>query len=85
VSLVAWRLLAAELWTDCRVQFVLMVYVGLLGGAMYVNVFANLVEDARIPNVDRELAVNIVAMFVNGGIAVASMFDILLDKVIFPR
>jgi battenin len=67
------------------VQFVLMVYVGLLGGAMYVNVFALLVEDVRIPTVDRELGINFVAIFVNVGIVAASLFEILLDKAIMPK
>ena len=42
-----------------------MFFTGLLGGAMYVNVFANLVDDPTIANKDRELGINIVALFVN--------------------
>ena len=63
----------------------MMVYVGLLGGAMYVNAFALVVDDPAIPAVDKELAINFVAIFVNVGITVASLFEILLDKVIFPK
>lgn len=62
-----------------------MVYVGLLGGAMYVNVFALLVDHPRIPPEDKELAINFVAIVVNVGIMCASMFDILLDKAILPQ
>ena len=60
-------------------QFVSMFFVGLLGGGMYVNVFAELVEDTRIPVVDREFCINIVCFFVNFGIVAASLFDILMD------
>jgi hypothetical protein len=63
----------------------MMVYVGLLGGAMYVNVFALLVDDPGIPKADKEFGINLVAIFVNLGIVVASMFELLLDKVIFPK
>ena len=47
---------------------------------MYVNVFANLVDDQRIANKDRELAINIVAIYVNFGIVSASVFEIVMDK-----
>lgn len=66
-------------------QFTMMVFVGLLGGAMYVNVFANVVEDTRIARDDRELGINFVAIFVNLGITVASLFDVLMDKVLMPK
>ena len=39
-----------------------MVFTGLLGGAMYVNVFANIVDDDAIPDEDKELASNIVCL-----------------------
>ena len=47
------------------IQVANMFFTGLLGGAMYVNVFANLVDDPTIANKDRELGINIVALFVN--------------------
>jgi hypothetical protein len=40
-------------------QFPLMVYVGLLGGASYVNIFYLLLHDPKITQRDKELAVNI--------------------------
>jgi len=61
-------------------QFVLMVYVGLLGGAMYVNVFFLLVEDKQLDAKDQELGINITAIFINVGIVAASLFEILMDK-----
>ena len=45
----------------------------------YVNVFANLVDDPEIKNTDRELAINIVALFVNAGIVTSSLFELLAD------
>ena len=65
------------------VQFLAMVYVGLLGGAMYVNVFYLLVQkDANpIPEEDRELCINLVATFMTVGIVTSSIFEIIFDKV----
>lgn len=63
------------IWT----QVLLMTFVGLLGGAMYVNAFALLVEDPDIPDVDRELTINLVAIFNTVGIVSASVFDIVMD------
>jgi hypothetical protein len=61
------------------VQFAAMFYVGLLGGAVYVNVFALLVDDPTIPDIDRELAVNLTALSINIGIMLASLFIIYMD------
>lgn len=61
-------------------QFALMVYVGLLGGAMYVNVFYFLVRDPAIADADKELAINVTAIFINFGIVAASAFEIASDK-----
>lgn len=46
---------------------VLMVYVGLLGGASYVNIFYMLLHDDKYPARDRELCINITAMFITLG------------------
>ena len=59
-------------------QFVAMVCVGLFGGAMYVNVFALVMKDRRIPAQDMEFSINIVCIFINLGIVCASIFDIIM-------
>ena len=59
-------------------QFVAMVFVGLLGGAMYVNVFALVMKNTRIPRKDMEFSINIVCIFINLGIVCASVFDIVM-------
>ena len=59
-------------------QFVVMVFVGLLGGAMYVNVFALVMKNTRIPRKDMEFSINIVCIFINLGIVCASVFDIIM-------
>ena len=45
----------------------LMIYVGLLGGASYVNIFYLLLHDNKYPEKDRELCINIAAVFITFG------------------
>lgn len=45
----------------------LMIYVGLLGGASYVNIFYLLLHDSKYPEKDRELCINITALFITFG------------------
>jgi len=66
---------AAEVW----ILFGLMVYVGLLGGGSYVNIFYLVLNDPNITSLDRELCVNITAIFVNVGITLSSVFILIMD------
>jgi len=61
------------------ILFLLMVYVGLLGGASYVNVFYLILHDPKIPDEDKELCVNITAFLVTMGITLSSVFIIFMD------
>jgi len=67
---------SGEIW----VLFVLMVYVGLLGGASYVNIFYLVLNDPLIDPLDRELCVNITAIFINVGITLSSAFILVMDN-----
>ena len=44
-----------------------MIFVGLLGGASYVNIFYSLIHDEEFAQEDRELCVNLVGLFINLG------------------
>ena len=63
-------------------QFVLMVWVGLMGGGMYVNVFYLLTRSdgggVAVEKADRELAINLVSTGYYVGIIGSSLFEILL-------
>ena len=61
-------------------QIVWMFWVGMLGGAAYVNIFANIVDDKVIPDKDKELSINVVALFINAGIVLSSVFQIVADS-----
>ena len=55
-----------------------MIVVGLLGGAMYVNVFYLLVKEKRLRRADQEMGINFVAIGINFGIVASSIFEIIL-------
>jgi battenin len=67
------------------VQFVLMVFVGLLGGAMYVNVMYDILVDKTIPNRDREFCINLASISVNIGITLSSVYDVIMDYTFFEH
>ncbi|KAH9500453.1 G1/S-specific cyclin cln3 [Bulinus truncatus] len=80
------QLLNMFLWiVDVHFKFIpvaalpaLMVYVGLLGGASYVNIFYTLLHDDQFPKEDRELCVNITGLFINFGIVLGTGLETAL-------
>ena len=79
-NFVIWLLHSFYFFIPLEAQFPLMIFCGLLGGAMYVNVFYILLETNVVPSLDRELAINLTAIFINIGIVMASGFMIYMDK-----
>ncbi len=72
------------LWMDNEyVQFSLMLYCGLLGGCMYVNVAYSILSDLQIENDKRELCMNIMSLAVNIGISLSSFYELLMDNTWF--
>jgi len=68
INMVLWLVDVHYKFLPVAVLPALMVYVGLLGGASYVNVFYSLLHDTDYPDQDRELCVNLVGMFITLGI-----------------
>ncbi|XP_063400661.1 battenin-like [Mytilus trossulus] len=71
--------------TDVHTKFIpvyllpaYMIYVGLLGGASYVNIFYLLLNDDKYPTNDRELCINIAALFITVGIVSGTAVETLL-------
>ena len=77
VLFVWWAVQARWLLWGLGAQVACMACVGLMGGAMYVNVFALINDDSNIPERDREFCINVVALAVNLGIVGASIFDLV--------
>ena len=60
--------------------FPMMVYVGLLGGASYVNIFYLFLHTRRIPDKDREFCINLGAISAIIGITFACLYILLMDN-----
>jgi len=73
LNVVLWLWIAKFKLVNAYIQFALMVYVGLLGGASYVNVYYLILNDRVMNKKDRELAVNMTAIGVTLGITLASV------------
>eukprot|EP01095_Lingulamoeba_sp_RSL-Kostka_P009610 TRINITY_DN3337_c0_g3_i1.p1 TRINITY_DN3337_c0_g3~~TRINITY_DN3337_c0_g3_i1.p1 ORF type:complete len:421 (-),score=68.55 TRINITY_DN3337_c0_g3_i1:186-1448(-) len=78
-----WYSQAVWFWINIYVQFVLMFYVGLLGGASYVNCFYRILNMKNISVQDKDLAVNFTAIFITVGITASSLADLVIDNLIF--
>jgi len=65
-------------------QFAAMLWVGLFAGAMYVNVFFVLLRDDKY-EVDRELNLNIVSIFINIGVMMSSFFTLIADNTFLAK
>lgn len=57
---------------------IFMIYIGLLGGASYVNIFYILLNDEKYPDKDRELCINVAALFITVGIVSGTGLETLL-------
>ncbi|XP_078332911.1 battenin-like isoform X1 [Crassostrea virginica] len=60
----------------------LMIYVGLLGGASYVNIFYLLLHEDKYPEEDREFCINITSLFITGGIVLGTVLETILFNTI---
>jgi len=60
----------------------IMLWVGFMGGAAYVNVMYLVVNSDKLPKKKKELAVNIVSIFNDIGVLTASLFSIFASKYI---
>ena len=86
VNAVIWTVQALRGLMPLWLQFGHMLFVGLLGGAMYVNVFFALNRDPLLDaGKDRELAINLVTAAYNVGLVGASIVETVLLNTILTR
>ena len=84
INVVLWTLhCEMNLFKYEAVEYGMMVYVGLLGGAMYVNCAYSLLSDKEINNKDRELCMNLMALWVNMGVTMSSVVEVITDNTVF--
>jgi battenin len=73
-------LISQSLWNwmpSVYVVFVVIFWEGLLGGAVYVNTFAEIME--KVPDQDREFSLGATSVSDSGGICVAGFIGMVLE------
>ncbi|OWF50565.1 battenin-like [Mizuhopecten yessoensis] len=78
INMVIWLFDVHYKFMPTSILPVVMIYVGLLGGASYVNIFFRLLHDDVYPDKDRELCINIVAIFITLGIVLGTVSETIL-------
>jgi battenin len=84
-NFVLWWFNAVYVFMPVWVEFVTMIWVGLMGGASYVNVAYQILSADFLPDEYKETAANISLIFNNAGIIVASLFSLLLDNTMLKK
>lgn len=64
-------------------MFVIMIWVGLMGGASYVNVMYCILESPNLQRTEKELAMTLTTVCNDIGILIASLLSLLLDNTAF--
>ena len=67
------------------ILFLLMVFVGLMGGAQFVNVLYLIKQSDRLQKQEKELAMNMTSMFNDAGILLSSLVSLLLSITFFSE
>ncbi|KAK2943661.1 putative CLN3 protein [Blattamonas nauphoetae] len=61
------------------------IFVGLMGGGMYVNTFYLIMQKKDATGDDKELASNMTMIYITIGITLASLFSLLMTEVFFKK
>ena len=65
------------------VYFVHMIFVGLMGGASYVNVIYQLKNSPLLHKTEKELAMNLLSCFDDLGVLLAAITSLSLTLTVF--
>jgi hypothetical protein len=67
------------------VLFVIMIWVGCMGGTSYVNVIYKIQRSPKLKRTEKELAVMILMVFNDVGILSASILALVLSLTVFKQ
>lgn len=67
------------------IQFAVMIVVGLMGGASYVNVVYLLLGSTEIDKSDKEVSLNLISIGNDLGVTAASISSIILANTVFKK
>jgi len=71
--------------SNIYVLFGMMLFVGLMGGAQFVNVIYLIKCSEKLHKTDKELALNMTSMFNDAGILLSSILSLTLSLTAFSK
>lgn len=82
---IIWAKIAYTKEVNIGVLFMLMIWVGLMGGASYVNVLYQVLESEKIEKKDKEISINVIGMMNTTGVLSASLVSLLLVNTVYKN
>lgn len=80
-----WVYFAYDKHVNIWIQVACMLFVGLMGGASYVNVNYLLLSSEEITQTEKELAMNICSIFNDTGVLLSSLSTLVISNYIMPN
>lgn len=85
VNFVLYATIAKWKWLQIEFQFILMFWIGLMGGCSYVNCFYLLIQNKKLPISQKEVAVNLVTSLVEVNILMSSILSVVVDSFVLTQ
>ena len=83
VNAIIWGLIAYYKYSKLWVMFIFMIWVGLMGGASYVNIFYQVLKSSKIAKSEKEISINFISIINDFGVFISSFVVILLNYTIY--
>ena len=80
INFVIYYTIAEYRWMSIYYQIPFITFVGLMGGASYVNCFYLIYKEKRLSKSQKEIAVNLAVFFDNLGIVMAAILAIIVSN-----
>lgn len=85
VNFFIWFTIAYWKWVGIELQIPLMIFVGLMGGCSYVNCMYMILSGCGLSKSQKEIAVNVAAIFVDIGVLSAAFFAMLISNFVITN
>jgi len=83
LNFVIWAWIAYTKELSLPFEFVIMIWVGLMGGASYVNCLYLILESEEIEKKDKEVSINIMSICNNIGVLSATLASFVLGETVY--
>ena len=85
INSILWGILAYYQFSNLWLLFPFMIWVGLMGGASYVNILYQVLENPKIAKSEKEISINFISIINDFGILSSSLIVILFNYTIYKN